>query len=115
MKVWQDPIIPLRMPKLMDPRADPFERAEGEAGAYERWRIERAFAFVPAQAYVAEHLKTYVDHLVRKPEVSRWIRYCLSYLMLDQASVETRCIGQMAPVKSRCCLTVARMNFKPVS
>jgi arylsulfatase len=64
--VWQDPLIPLRFPKLMDIKADPFERAEGEAGAYERWRIERAFVLVPAQTYVAEHLRTYVAYPPRQ-------------------------------------------------
>lgn len=80
MKVWQDPMTPLRMPKLMDLRADPFERAEGEAGAYERWRIERAFAFVPAQAYVAEHLKTYVDFPPRQKAGSFSLDQVLSKL-----------------------------------
>ena len=34
---------------------------EEAPGAYERWRIEHAFVMVPAQAFVANHLKTYVD------------------------------------------------------
>ena len=50
----------------MDLRADPFERAEGEAGAYERWRVEHAFVLVPAQVYVADHLKTYIDYPPRQ-------------------------------------------------
>jgi len=64
--VWQDPLVPLRFPKLIDLRADPFERAEGEAGAYERWRAEHAFVLVPAQAYVGEHLQTYVEYPPRQ-------------------------------------------------
>jgi arylsulfatase A-like enzyme len=58
--VWQDPMVPLRFPKLFDLRADPFEKAE-EGGSWERWRIEHAFVLVPAQAYVAQHLITYKD------------------------------------------------------
>jgi arylsulfatase A-like enzyme len=61
LAVWQDPLIVLRFPKLMDLRADPFERAESEAGEYDRWRVEHAFALVPAQAFVAQHLATYKD------------------------------------------------------
>ncbi|MGZ8155162.1 MAG: arylsulfatase [Burkholderiales bacterium] len=61
LKVWENPLIPLRFPKLFDIRADPFERAQTDAGEYARWRVERAFALVPAQAYVAQHLKTYVE------------------------------------------------------
>lgn len=61
LNVWQDPLIVLRFPKLMDLRADPFERAQSDAGDYDRWRVEHAFALVPAQAYVAKHLATYKD------------------------------------------------------
>jgi len=59
LDVWQDPLIALRFPKLIDLRADPFERAQDDAGDYARWRVEHAFALVPAQAYVAKHLATY--------------------------------------------------------
>ncbi len=58
--VWADPLVPLRFPKLFDLRADPFEQAE-ESGAWERWRIDHAFVFVPAQAFVLQHLMTYKD------------------------------------------------------
>jgi arylsulfatase A-like enzyme len=59
LDVWQDPLVALRFPKLFDLRADPFERAQTDAGDYHRWRVEHAFALVPAQAYVAKHLATY--------------------------------------------------------
>jgi arylsulfatase A-like enzyme len=66
LNVWENPLIPLRFPKLFDVRADPFERAQVDAGDYARWRVERAFALVPAQAYVANHLKTYVEYPPRQ-------------------------------------------------
>ena len=47
LDVWQDPLIPLRFPKLFDLRADPFERAQTDAGDYARWRVEHAFAARP--------------------------------------------------------------------
>jgi len=59
LSVWENPLIPLRFPKLFDVKADPFERAQTDAGDYSRWRVEHAFALVPAQAYVATHLATY--------------------------------------------------------
>ena len=61
LDVWQDPLVPLRFPKLFDIRADPFEIADRDAGEYDKWRVERAFALVPAQAYVAQHLATYQE------------------------------------------------------
>jgi arylsulfatase len=66
LDVWQDPLIVLRFPKLFDLRADPFERAQSDAGDYARWRVEHAFALVPAQAYVAKHLATYRDYPPRQ-------------------------------------------------
>ena len=61
LDVWQDPMVTLRFPKLIDLRADPFEEAQTEAGDYKRWRLDRAFALVPAQAFVAQHLATYQE------------------------------------------------------
>src|SRR6195256_746273 len=59
LAVWENPLVPLRFPKLMDLRSDPFETAEHNAGNYEHWRVQRAFLMVPAQAYVGEHLQSY--------------------------------------------------------
>ncbi len=50
--VWQDPMVTLRVPKLFDLKADPFERADKEGMGYGRWRIDRIYLLVPAQAYV---------------------------------------------------------------
>ncbi|HEV3085023.1 MAG TPA: arylsulfatase [Gemmataceae bacterium] len=61
LKVWQDPLTPLRAPLLFTLRGDPFERGEHESGGYERWYIDHLFTFVPAQAYVAQHLATYQE------------------------------------------------------
>jgi arylsulfatase len=57
--VWQDPMIVLRLPKLFDLRSDPFELGDREAIGYPRWRIDRVFLLVPAQAYVARYLQTF--------------------------------------------------------
>jgi arylsulfatase len=56
--VWQEPMVTLRLPKLFNLRTDPFERADHEGMGYAKWRIDRAYALVPAQAYVGEYLKT---------------------------------------------------------
>jgi len=61
LDVWQDPLVPLRFPKLTDLRTDPFERAQSEAGDYDKWRVEHAFVLVPAQDVVGQHLQTYAD------------------------------------------------------
>jgi arylsulfatase A-like enzyme len=57
--VWQEPFVELRLPKLVSLRADPFERAHHEGMGYQRWRIDRAFVLVPAQAFVGNWLSSF--------------------------------------------------------
>jgi len=57
--VWQEPFVPLRLPKLFNLRSDPFERADHEGMGYSRWRIDRAFLIAPAGAYVAQWLQSF--------------------------------------------------------
>jgi arylsulfatase A-like enzyme len=58
--VWQDPMVVLRLPKLFNLRADPFERAE-EGMDYQRWRINRVFLVGPAMAYTAQWIQSFKD------------------------------------------------------
>ena len=60
-KVWQQPFVNLRLPKLFDLRADPFERADHETIGYSKWRLERVFLLVPAQAFVGKWLQSFKD------------------------------------------------------
>jgi arylsulfatase A-like enzyme len=59
--VWQEPFVPLRLPKLFNLRTDPFERADHEGMGYARWRIDRVFLLVPAQAFIANWLQSFRD------------------------------------------------------
>jgi arylsulfatase len=61
LDVWQDPFVPLRLPKLFNLRSDPFETADHEGMDYQRWRVEHAFVLVPAQQYVGRFLATFKD------------------------------------------------------
>jgi arylsulfatase len=61
LDVWQEPFVPLRLPKLFTLRADPFETADHEGMDYNRWRVEHLFVMVPAQAYVAKFLETFKE------------------------------------------------------
>ena len=69
-EVWQEPLVPLRMPKLFTLRGDPFERADHEGIDYPRWRLNRAFALVPAQAYVQNWLTSFKDFPPRQKPAS---------------------------------------------
>jgi arylsulfatase len=59
--VWSEPLMQLRVPKLFNVRADPFERAQHEAGDYVRWFVEHAYVMLPAQAIVGRHIASYQD------------------------------------------------------
>jgi len=59
--VWQEPMVTLRMPKLFDLRADPFELADHDAIGYGKWRVDHAYAILPFVGYVSQHLATYKE------------------------------------------------------
>ncbi|MCK6479556.1 MAG: arylsulfatase [Planctomycetes bacterium] len=59
--VWQEPFVPLRLPRIFNIRADPFERAP-EGWDNWRWRVDRAFLLVPAQQYIAKFLATFKEY-----------------------------------------------------
>jgi arylsulfatase len=61
LNVWEEPFVPLRLPKLFNLRSDPFETADHEGMDYERWRVEHLFAMVPAQEYVGKFLETFKE------------------------------------------------------
>jgi arylsulfatase len=60
LEVWQEPYVALRLPMLFNLRMDPFERAE-ESEDYPRWRVDNAWAFVPAQVIVGQFLESFKE------------------------------------------------------
>jgi arylsulfatase len=70
LRVWSEPYTPLRFPKLFNLRTDPFERADITSNTYYDWVFDHVWAFIPAQAYVAQMLKTLVDFPPRQEPAS---------------------------------------------
>jgi len=64
--VWQEPFVELRLPKLVSVRSDPFERAHHEGMGYQKWRMDRAFVLVPAQAFVGNWLSSFEKYPPRQ-------------------------------------------------
>jgi arylsulfatase len=60
-EVWQEPFVPLRLPKIFNLRMDPFEIGDRESMDYPRWRIEHTFVLYGAQAYVGQFLQTFKE------------------------------------------------------
>jgi arylsulfatase len=79
--VWQDPFVPLRAPKIFTLRGDPFERADDEGIDYPRWRAERLFLLVPAQALVARWLSSFQDFPPRQTPASFGIDQVMEKIM----------------------------------
>ncbi|HXQ71183.1 MAG TPA: arylsulfatase [Pyrinomonadaceae bacterium] len=70
-KVWEEPLVTKRLPDLYNLRTDPFERATEDADIfYAKWKADRAFMFVPAQALVAEFLETFKQFPPRQKPAS---------------------------------------------
>jgi arylsulfatase len=69
--VWREPMVSLRAPKIYNLRSDPFERGDEDASMfYDKWMADRAFVLVPAQAIVAQFLKTFEEFPPRQKPAS---------------------------------------------
>jgi arylsulfatase len=91
--VWQEPFVKLRVPKIFNVRSDPFERADFDATFfYDKWMVDRAFLLVPAQAIVAEYLKTFEKFPPRQKPASFSIDEALEKARQHQAAI-TQAIG----------------------
>ena len=54
-------MVTLRLPKLFDLRADPVRAGRQGGHGLRRWRVERVFLLVPAQAFVSRYIQTLVE------------------------------------------------------
>ena len=59
--VWAEPFTVLRLPKLFDLRADPYERADFTSNTYWDWEISNPSMTQAGVAIVAKYLETYKD------------------------------------------------------
>jgi arylsulfatase len=70
LRIWAEPFVALRVPKLFNLRTDPFEKADGTSNTYYDWFIDNAFLVVAAQAMVAEFLATFREFPPRQKAAS---------------------------------------------
>ena len=70
LRIWAEPFVTLRFPKLFNLRTDPYERADVTSNTYYDWVIDHAFTFVPAQAFVGKFLTTFKDYPQRQKAAS---------------------------------------------
>ena len=86
LEVWMQPFVTLRAPKVFNLRSDPFERAESEAGDYDKWFIEHLFVLVPAQSIVSQHIASFQEFPPRQRPGSFSVQQAMDMLMKQKAS-----------------------------
>ena len=70
MRVWAEPFTPLRVPKLFDLRADPYERADITSNTYYDWFISQPYLVLAAQVVTAKFLDTFKEFPPRQRAAS---------------------------------------------
>jgi arylsulfatase len=61
LQIWAEPFVCQRMPRMINLRMDPFERAPITSNTYFDWSIRHAFLVVPTQEAVARFVETFKE------------------------------------------------------
>ncbi|WLD12033.1 arylsulfatase [Planctellipticum variicoloris] len=61
LRIWAEPFVSLRVPKIFNLRMDPYERADITSNTYYDWLLDRVFLLYPAQDMVGEFLMTFKE------------------------------------------------------
>jgi arylsulfatase len=70
LKIWAEPFVALRLPKIFNLRTDPYERADITSNTYYDWIFDHAYLLVPAQQIVGEFLATFKEFPPRQKAAS---------------------------------------------
>jgi arylsulfatase len=70
LRIWAEPFVQLRVPKLFNLRTDPYERADVTSNTYYDWVIDHLFILYPLQPLVQEFLSTFADYPPRQRAAS---------------------------------------------
>ena len=70
LRIWSEPFLTLRMPKIFNLRLDPYERADVTSNTYYDYLMRRAYVVTPAQAYVGKFLETFKEFPQRQKAAS---------------------------------------------
>lgn len=70
LRIWAEPFVSLRVPKIFNLRLDPYERADVTSNTYYDWLIDHVYMLVPAQDYVGKFLMTFKDYPQRQKAAS---------------------------------------------
>ena len=70
LRIWAEPLVSLRIPKIFNLRTDPYERADITSNTYYDWLLDHAFQVVPVQAFVGQFLRSFKDYPQRQKAAS---------------------------------------------
>ena len=60
--VWQDPLTPLRVPKMYNLRMDPYERADVVSDQYPDWLVKNDYIITGGMLQATAFLETFVEY-----------------------------------------------------
>jgi arylsulfatase len=86
LRIWQEPLVTLRFPKLFNLRTDPYERADITSNTYWDWVLDHIYLFLPAQKIVGDFLKTFIEYPPRQKAASFTIDQVLEKLQSGAGS-----------------------------
>lgn len=61
LQVWAEPFVCQRMPRIINLRMDPYERAPITSNTYYEWSIRHAFLVVPTQEIVGQFIESFKE------------------------------------------------------
>ena len=70
LRIWAEPFVSLRVPKLYNLRTDPYERADITSNTYYDWFLDHVYLLMPAQSAVGEFLQTFKEFPPRQKAAS---------------------------------------------
>jgi arylsulfatase A-like enzyme len=70
LRIWAEPFVPLRVPKIFNMRTDPYERADITSNTYYNWLVDHVYLLVPAQQIVGQFLSTFKEFPPRQKAAS---------------------------------------------
>jgi hypothetical protein len=59
LAVWGEPFTALRLPKMYDLHADPYEQADITSNTYYGWELEQGYVLLAGSTLTGEFLKTF--------------------------------------------------------
>ncbi|WP_308167277.1 arylsulfatase [Catellatospora tritici] len=81
MRIWAEPFVVLRVPKLFNLRTDPFERADVTSNSYYSWFLDRVYLVLAGQKLVGDFMSTFSEFPPRQKAASFTVDQVMEKIM----------------------------------